>query len=82
MIESPNRSPASDSHPTGVLKKMKTGRGRVKNKQTSLDLESSYERIYIWDLDETLIILNTLLNGTFAVNHNNHNTININKKVR
>lgn len=51
---------------------MKTSRGRAK-KQVSQDPESTTQRVLIWDLDETLIILNSLLNGVFA---------NENQKVR
>lgn len=64
MVESPSKcSPNGELH-TG-FKKMKTSRGRVK-KQLSPDPETTYDRIFIWDLDETLIILNSLLNGTYA----------------
>lgn len=75
-------SQQSKCSPTGVdphsgelqtgFKKMKTGRGRSK-KQVSPDPESANRRVFIWDLDETLIILNSLLNGVFA---------NENQKVR
>ena len=44
---------------------MKTSRGRAK-KQVSPDPESGTQRVLIWDLDETLIILNSLLNGVYA----------------
>ncbi|XP_015786175.1 eyes absent homolog 1 isoform X1 [Tetranychus urticae] len=45
----------------------KAGRGRGRRQPTqSPDLENHLERVFIWDLDETLIIFTSLLNGTFA----------------
>ena len=68
MLESPSSQPATGESLQCGFKKMKTSRGRVK-KLASPDPDSTYDRIYIWDLNETLIILNTLLNGVYANNN-------------
>ena len=48
--------------------KIKNNRGRNKTQQqqSSPDPENNVERIFIWDLDETIIILHSLLTGTYA----------------
>ena len=30
------------------------------------DIESTVDRVFIWDLDETIILFHSLLTGTFA----------------
>ena len=43
------------------------GRGRKQNvKAPSVSPEITTERVFIWDLDETLIIFQSLINGTFG----------------
>ena len=37
--------------------------------------ESGPERIFIWDLDETIVVFQTLLNGHFATTYNKDPTI-------
>ncbi|XP_074604609.1 eya transcriptional coactivator and phosphatase 2 isoform X2 [Brevipalpus obovatus] len=45
----------------------KSGRGRGRRQQTqSPDPENSLERAFIWDLDETIIIFNQLIQGKFV----------------
>ncbi|CAF4689927.1 unnamed protein product, partial [Rotaria sp. Silwood2] len=46
--------------------KSKTNRNRNKIQQLSPDLDNNIERIFIWDLDETIIILHSLLTGSYA----------------
>lgn len=42
------------------------GRGRRHNTVSPTTPESSTERVFIWDLDETIIIFHSLLTGTYA----------------
>ncbi|XP_049790102.1 eyes absent homolog 2-like [Schistocerca nitens] len=42
------------------------GRGRRQNNPSPSNPESSLERVFIWDLDETIIIFHSLLTGTYA----------------
>ncbi|XP_077497402.1 eya transcriptional coactivator and phosphatase 2 isoform X2 [Amblyomma americanum] len=45
----------------------RSGRGRGRRQANpSPDPENSLERVFIWDLDETIIIFHSLLTGTFA----------------
>ncbi|RWS17881.1 eyes absent 1-like isoform X3 [Dinothrombium tinctorium] len=69
-IES-NPSP-SKSTTDNVVKKapVKSGRGRGRRQPNpSPDLESSLERVFIWDLDETIIIFHTLMTGRYATEY-------------
>lgn len=51
-----------------LASKTKNNRGRSKTQQqqSSPDPENHVERIFVWDLDETIIILHSLLTGTYA----------------
>jgi len=51
-----------------VASKSKNNRGRNKTQQqqSSPDPDNHIERIFVWDLDETIIILHSLLTGTYA----------------
>jgi hypothetical protein len=51
-----------------LASKSKTNRGRNKTQQPQLspDPDNHVERIFVWDLDETIIILHSLLTGTYA----------------
>ncbi|XP_042222794.1 eyes absent homolog 4-like [Homarus americanus] len=40
--------------------------GRARRSNPSPDPENKVERVYIWDLDETIIIFHSLLTGTYA----------------
>jgi hypothetical protein len=59
---------------TSSITKSKGNRTRNKTQQLSPDPDNNIERIFIWDLDETIIILTSLLTGSYAqhyqkVNH-------------
>ncbi len=68
-------NPSSSNSPSPSIKtegkiclssKSKTSRTRNKTQQLSPDPDNNIERIFIWDLDETIIILHTLLTGSYA----------------
>jgi hypothetical protein len=42
------------------------GRNKTQQQQSSPDPDNQIERIFVWDLDETIIILHSLLTGTYA----------------
>lgn len=46
--------------------KSKTNRTKNKTQQFSPDPDNNIERIFIWDLDETIVILTSLLTGSYA----------------
>ncbi len=48
------------------LSKSKANRNRTKTQQLSPDPDNNIERIFIWDLDETIILLTSLLTGSYA----------------
>ncbi|XP_037271260.2 eya transcriptional coactivator and phosphatase 2 isoform X2 [Rhipicephalus microplus] len=59
--------PAKCDPVTGGAKKGRSGRGRGRRQANpSPDPENSLERVFIWDLDETIIIFHSLLTGTYA----------------
>lgn len=45
------------------------GRGRRHNTVSPTTPESTTERVFIWDLDETIIIFHSLLTGSFATKY-------------
>jgi eyes absent family protein 1 len=45
------------------------GRGRRTNTVSPTTPESSTDRVFIWDLDETIIIFHSLLTGTYAAKY-------------
>ncbi|CAN8001723.1 unnamed protein product [Ixodes hexagonus] len=61
-------SPPSKANALGPsAKRAKSGRGRGRRQANpSPGPENSLERVFIWDLDETIIIFHSLLTGTFA----------------
>lgn len=61
-------SPPTKCEPVGgAAKKGRSGRGRGRRQANpSPDPEHSLERVFIWDLDETIIIFHSLLTGSFA----------------
>lgn len=61
-------SPPAKCEPVGGgAKKGRSGRGRGRRQANpSPDPEHSLERVFIWDLDETIIIFHSLLTGSFA----------------
>ncbi|XP_063218409.1 eyes absent homolog 2 [Bacillus rossius redtenbacheri] len=50
------------------------GRGRRQNNPSPSNPESNLERVFVWDLDETIIIFHTLLTGTYASKYNKDNS--------
>lgn len=42
------------------------GRGSKRRNSQSPDPENQVDRVFIWDLDETLILFNSLLTGSYA----------------
>ncbi|CAF4877590.1 unnamed protein product, partial [Rotaria magnacalcarata] len=66
---STSNSPSPSNKTDGKIcstSKSKTIRNRNKIQQLSPELDNSIERIFIWDLDETIIILHSLLTGSYA----------------
>ncbi|KAG8195928.1 hypothetical protein JTE90_001162 [Oedothorax gibbosus] len=50
-----------------LIKKGKTGKGRGRRlNNPSPDPENNLERVFVWDLDETIIIFHSLLTGSYA----------------
>ncbi|KAL2080467.1 hypothetical protein ACEWY4_024260 [Coilia grayii] len=41
-------------------------KGKAKKAENSQSIDSDLERVFLWDLDETIIIFHSLLTGTFA----------------
>jgi len=68
--------------PPGMGRKSSSSRGRSGKRRNSgspeLEAQVEVDRVFIWDLDETIILFHSLLTGTFATkyvkdaNHLNH----------
>lgn len=56
----------TESITTGARSGNPRGRGRRQNTVSPASPETGTERVFIWDLDETIIIFHTLLTGRFA----------------
>ncbi|XP_071037642.1 eyes absent homolog 2 isoform X17 [Parasteatoda tepidariorum] len=55
---------------TLIKKGGKTGKGRGRRlNNPSPDPENNLERVFVWDLDETIIIFHSLLTGSFATRY-------------
>jgi len=52
-----------------VASRSSRGRGRRQNNPSPSSPESNLERVFIWDLDETIIIFHSLLTGSFATRY-------------
>jgi len=63
---SPSPSIKTEGKICSSSKSSKTNRTRNKIQQLSPDPDNNIERIFIWDLDETIIILHSLLTGSYA----------------
>ncbi|KAI6660288.1 hypothetical protein LOD99_13877 [Oopsacas minuta] len=59
---SPVESPVS----AGYVSKRKSGRRKKRSQPITASVEPHTTRVFVWDLDETSIILMSLLNGMFA----------------
>ncbi|CAG0879881.1 unnamed protein product [Darwinula stevensoni] len=73
VLESDPSSPLKTEPTNGVRRSSTTSsssrkRGR-RNTNPSPDPESNLERVFIWDLDETIIIFHTLLTGSYAATY-------------
>ncbi|XP_036374547.1 eyes absent homolog 1-like [Megalops cyprinoides] len=67
VIHSP-ADPVKESDSDRIVRSTDTkarGRGR-RNNDPSPSLDSDLERVFIWDLDETIIIFHSLLTGSYA----------------
>uniref|UniRef100_A0A1A8EJT8 Eyes absent homolog n=1 Tax=Nothobranchius kadleci TaxID=1051664 RepID=A0A1A8EJT8_NOTKA len=71
----PENLPAGAALPTGAARdqdelsrrsSVGKAKGKAKKSDSSLPADSDLERIFLWDLDETIIIFHSLLTGTFA----------------
>ncbi|XP_064607273.1 eyes absent homolog 1-like isoform X2 [Liolophura sinensis] len=60
---------ALKSETNGNTKRRSAGRGRRQN-NPSPGPESDLERVFVWDLDETIIIFHSLLTGSYAQRYN------------
>ncbi|KAK4885756.1 hypothetical protein RN001_002027 [Aquatica leii] len=67
-IESSRRSRDSSSS-TSAESRGTRGRGRRTNNVSPTAPETSTERVFIWDLDETIIIFHSLLTGSYAAKY-------------
>ncbi|KAF2362839.1 EYA domain [Trinorchestia longiramus] len=55
-----------DSPPSPLKDASRTRSNRSRRAQSPNDQENKVDRVYIWDLDETIIIFHSLLTGAFA----------------
>lgn len=67
-IDSSRRSRDSSSS-TSAESRGARGRGRRTNTVSPTTPETSTERVFIWDLDETIIIFHSLLTGVYAAKY-------------
>ncbi len=78
-------NPSTSDSPSPTIKtegkicstsKSKPNRNRNKTQQQlSPDPDNSIERIFIWDLDETIILLQSLITGSYAQRYQKVNSI-------
>ncbi|CAF3359555.1 unnamed protein product [Rotaria socialis] len=82
---STSNSPSPSNKTDGKIcstSKSKTIRNRNKIQQLSPELDNNIERIFIWDLDETIIILHSLLTGSYAQHYQKDPQIAMNFGLR
>ncbi|KAF7242332.1 hypothetical protein EYD10_11127 [Varanus komodoensis] len=60
----PRAAPSKDADEQ--TRKNVTGKNRGKRKADSLPQDNELERVFLWDLDETIIIFHSLLTGSYA----------------
>ncbi|CAF1071881.1 unnamed protein product [Adineta steineri] len=84
-------NPSASNSPSPTIKiegktcstsKTKINRNRPKPQQLSPDPDNNIERIFIWDLDETIIISHSLLTGTYAQSYQKDNQTSLNLGLR
>lgn len=51
---------------SGLNRCSSRGRGRRQNNPSPTNPDSNLERVFIWDLDETIIIFHSMITGSFA----------------
>lgn len=78
-VDSARRSRDS-SNSIGPETRSTRGRGRRTNTVSPTTPESTTDRVFIWDLDETIIIFHSLLTGGYATKFQKVNYIVIIKK--
>ncbi|CAG7723636.1 unnamed protein product [Allacma fusca] len=59
-------SPPSPTSKESKGRRARSGGGRGRRPNPSPDPEHNLDRVFIWDLDETIIIFHSLLTGTYA----------------
>ncbi|MEQ2247797.1 hypothetical protein ILYODFUR_012762 [Ilyodon furcidens] len=57
---------ARDQEEAGRRNSVGKSKGKAKKSESSSPASSDLERIFLWDLDETIIIFHSLLTGTYA----------------
>ncbi|XP_051927412.1 eyes absent homolog 3 isoform X2 [Hippocampus zosterae] len=65
-ISVPHPAGARDQDEVGRRNSMGKAKGKAKKCDSSPPTENDLERIFLWDLDETIIIFHSLLTGSFA----------------
>ncbi|XP_035285317.1 eyes absent homolog 3 [Anguilla anguilla] len=58
--------PPCDPEETGRRNSGGKAKGKAKKTDSSQSADNDLERIFLWDLDETIIVFHSLLTGTFA----------------
>lgn len=64
-----SRRTRDSANPLGTESRGTRGRGRRTNTVSPATPESSTDRVFIWDLDETIIIFHSLLTGGYATKY-------------
>lgn len=67
-LEGSRRSRDSSSSTSGESRGAR-GRGRRTNTVSPTAPETSTERVFVWDLDETIIVFHSLLTGSYAAKY-------------
>lgn len=73
--ESSARRSRDSGNAAGTETRGTRGRGRRHNTVSPTTPESTTERVFIWDLDETIIIFHSLLTGSFAAKYGKVNLL-------
>lgn len=70
LLPGGRRREGSSALSDGLTRCSSRGRGRRQNNPSPTNPDSNLERVFIWDLDETIIIFHSLITGTFAQCYN------------
>ncbi|VEN50850.1 unnamed protein product [Callosobruchus maculatus] len=68
-VDSARRSRGDSANSSGGESRGTRGRGRRTNTVSPTKPESATNRVFIWDLDETIIIFHSLLTGSYATKY-------------